>query len=77
MDCFKRCYFTDHRKYGEPQFPHPELEEEYDDDTDNPKWNIEYPLIKLWVEEWEAWNDACEEKYEKESYLRVCPLYRS
>ena len=73
IDCFKRCYYGD--ESGKPEFPYPEIEEEYDDDQENPKWS-EYPLITIYNEKWNAWDDNRMEKYEREKYLRCCPLCR-
>ena len=74
IDCFKRCYYGD--ETGEPEFPYPELEDEYYDDRENPKWETEYPLIRLYEEEWDNWENAKHEKYSKERNLRMCPLCR-
>jgi len=40
---------------GQPIFPHPEIMDEWEGDPENPKWYIEYPLIKKYDEEWEIW----------------------
>lgn len=77
IDCFKRCYFMDDTNEGAPNFPYPEIEEEYDEDTDNPKWtDYEYPLIKLYYEQLDEYEYAKAEKYNSENYLRLCPLCR-
>lgn len=73
IDCFKRCYYGD--KSGEPEFPYPEIEEEYYDDQENPKWD-NYPLISIYNKNWNAWDDNRIEKYERETNLRCCPLCR-
>ena len=75
INCFKRCYYGDIDESGTPEFPYPEIEEEYENDEDNPKWS-EYPLIAIYNEEWNAWDDNRVEKYEREQYLRCCPLCR-
>lgn len=77
IDCFKRCYYGDESREGEPEFPYPDIEDEYDDDQENPKWDSEYPLIKKYNEELNNWDDDKTEKYENEKNLRVCPLCRS
>ena len=41
--CMKKLYFPKHDPVF-PQFPYPELKDEYNDDPDNEKW-IMYPLI--------------------------------
>ena len=74
-DCFKRCYYGDEDADNEPQFPYPEIEEDYYNDPDNIKWKA-YPFIHLYHEEWEKWDDARLEKYENEKHLRKCPLCR-
>jgi hypothetical protein len=74
-DCFKRCYYGDEDIENEPQFPYPELEEAYYDDTENVKWN-DYPLIHNFHEEWDMWDHKRMEKYDNEESLRHCPLCR-
>lgn len=32
ISCFKRCYFGDDNSEGEPEFPYPEIFDEYQDD---------------------------------------------
>ena len=77
IDCFKRCYYGE-KLEGEPLFPYPEIEDEYydDDDHTNSKWDNDYPLIKIYNEEHNKWDDKNREKYDKEEYLRNCPLCR-
>jgi hypothetical protein len=74
IGCFKRCYYGDTE--GEPDFPYPDIEEEYWEDQDNPKWNRDYPLIAVYHETWNMWDDARSMKYEREENLRICPLCR-
>ena len=78
IECFKRCYYGDDDTENEPKFPYPDIEDEYfdDDDQENPKWENDYPLIKIYNAEWNKWNDKREEKHVNESNLRVCPLCR-
>ena len=76
IECFKRCYYGDSDTTNEPLFPYPDIENEYDEDMDNPKWNNEYPLIKKYNEEWNKWDDAQEAKYLEETNLQQCPLCR-
>jgi hypothetical protein len=76
IKCFKRCYFGDETCEGEPIFPYSDIEDEYDDDPDNPKWENDYPLIKIYNEEHNKWDDERTNKYEKEVHLRKCPLCR-
>ncbi len=59
ISCFKRCQYGD--ETGEPIFPYPEIEDEYDGDPENDKWRIEYPLISVWVENWNTWDDNRED----------------
>ena len=73
ISCFKRCYYGDEE--GEPTFPYPDIEDEYYDDTENIKWE-NYPLIKMYDEEWYKWDDAKNKKYNQEEYLRKCPICR-
>ena len=77
IKCFKRCYYGDDS--GKPIFPYPEIENEYYDDDDyinNPKWNIDYPLIKIYEEELDDWKDEQYEKYSNNKNLRLCSLCR-
>lgn len=76
ISCFKRCYYGDQSNEGEPIFPYPDIEDEYYTDTENAKWEKDYPLIKIYDEECNKWYDAREEKYEEESHLRRCPICR-
>ena len=48
IECFKRCYYGDFS--NEPTFPYPEIEDEYYDDMNNIKWELNYPLIKEYNE---------------------------
>jgi hypothetical protein len=74
--CFKRCYFGDETCAGEPEFPYPEMEDDYYDDPKNPKWKIDYPLIKIYNAAHNKWQYERDEKYTNETYLRMCPLCR-
>ena len=75
IDCFKRCYYIDTN--GEPIFPYPDnINDEYLEDINNTKWNIDYPLIKLYNEEYDKWEYNREKKYDNEKYLRICPICR-
>jgi hypothetical protein len=76
IQCFKRCYYGDDNRENEPKFPYPDIENEYEDDQGNMKWERDYPLIKIYNDEHNIWNDEREYKYEMESYLRKCPLCR-
>jgi hypothetical protein len=76
IECFKRCYYGDPDTDNEPKFPYPDIEDEYNDDPENQKWESEYPLIKIYNEEWNKWDDKRYEKYNNEEYLRHCPLCR-
>jgi hypothetical protein len=74
INCFKRIWYGDDS--GEPEFPYPEIEDQYYDDPDNLKWDMEYPLIKKYNEDWDEWDDARMDKYNSEKHLRCCPLCR-
>jgi hypothetical protein len=74
IDCFKRCYYGDDS--GEPSFPYPDIEEEYFEDPENSKWDLNYPLIKSYDIEWETWENNNTQKYNDEENLRLCPLCR-
>jgi hypothetical protein len=62
---------------GEPEFPYPDIEDEYDEDPENPKWKDEYPLIEKYITDWNKWDDNYEEEYAKNNNLRNCPLCRA
>jgi hypothetical protein len=74
IDCFVRCYYGDNS--GEPSFPYPEIEEEYFEDMENPKWQNYYPLIHRYNVDWENWDANVRQKYDEEKNLRQCPLCR-
>lgn len=50
IDCCKRWIYGD-----EPQFPYPDIEDEYYNDADNTRWERDYPLIKTYLINWEEW----------------------
>jgi hypothetical protein len=77
IDCFKRCYYGDDS--GEPQFPFPDIQEEFYKDnheTPNSKWLEYYTLIIEYEKEWEMWHDKKLENCAREDFLRKCPLCR-
>jgi len=75
ISCFKRCYYGD--TSGRPEFPYPiEVMDEWENDRDNPRWDVEYPLIRPWEEALDNWDDNHDLQYEKEEHLRQCPLCR-
>ena len=76
IDCYKRCHYGLADRTNEPNFPYPDIEDEYDNDTENPKWGDEYPLIKIYNDEWNRWYDEKDVKYENEGNLRKCPICR-
>ena len=76
IKCFKRCYYGVDNTENEPSFPYPYIEDEYYEDQDNKKWDTDYPLIKIYNEEWDKWVDEKNQKYENEENLRKCPLCR-
>jgi len=76
IDCFKRCYYGNDDDENKPKFPYPDIENEYYNNQENPKWKNDYPLIKIHNEEYNKWCDEREHNYEKEKYLQNCPLCR-
>ena len=74
IECLKRYYYGN--DIDLTNFPYPEIEEEYDNDPDNIKWDNEYPLIKKWNDELNKLLDEDEIEYESTEYLRKCPLCR-
>jgi hypothetical protein len=76
IDDFKRMMHGEERT-GEPPFPYPEeIEDEYYEDQNNPKWEKDYPLIEIYNKEHRKWNDEWDEKYDNEECLRKCPKCR-
>ena len=73
VDCFKLCYYS--YEIVEPKFPYPDLEDEYDDDMNNPKWINDYPLIRPYWTELRNYNSKINEK-KKKTFLKKCPLCR-
>ena len=41
-------HFGDEANEGEPIFPYSDIEDEYQDEPQNPKWDNDYPLIKIY-----------------------------
>lgn len=73
ITCFKRCHYGDYS--DRPKFPYDsDIEDEYYDDQDNSKWDIYYPLIKIYNEEYNKWDIEFEER--EEEYLQLCPMCR-
>lgn len=73
--CFRRLYYGDQSCDNYPEFPQPELQDEYGMDPDDDKWQ-NYPLIKAYNEECNRLADEKEIKYANEEHLRHCPLCR-
>jgi hypothetical protein len=70
ITCFKRCHYG----ADEPKFPYNiDIEDEYYEDQDNSKWDIDYPLIKIYNEEYNKWE---KETNKNEKYLQLCPMCR-
>lgn len=85
INCFKRCFYGDELVNEEPQFPYPEnpdLIDLYSDflngknNDSYPNWDVEYPLMKKYDEEYDKWLDKKQSKYENEENLHKCPLCR-
>jgi len=75
ISCFKRCWYRDDS--DEPEFPYSsDIEDEYYDDMENAKWLIEYPLIQIYKEECDKYENEKDEKYNNEQNLRLCPICR-
>lgn len=51
--CFRNYYYNeDIDDENEPIFPYPDIEEEYSNNPEDPKWEKYYPLIKIFNERW-------------------------
>lgn len=75
LDCFKRMYFGNDELENEPKFPYPDIEDEYDNNQEDPKWK-DYPLIDTYNKNWNSWDDQRQEKFDNETFLKKCPLCR-
>ena len=51
-------------------------EDEYDEDPENPKWKKDYPLIEVYLMDYDNWDNENHKKYENETNLRLCPVCR-
>jgi hypothetical protein len=69
ISCFKRCYYGDENE-GEPIFPYYDVVEEYFNDQENIKWENDYPLIKIYKEELNKWDDEKRKKSKDEENLK-------
>lgn len=74
IDCFKRCMYGDDT--GQPIFPYPDIEDDYDEKQEEPKWKTDYPLIALYQIDCDNWEANKNKKYERDSNLRLCPVCR-
>jgi len=74
IDCFQRCYYG--KLLDRPDFPHPDLENEYLADEDNIKWIINYPRIHCYEQLLKLILIREDQLYMEEAYLRRCPLCR-
>ena len=75
IECFRRCMYGD--ETGQPIFPYPDIEDEYDEEPENPKWKNDYPLIEIYQRDYDYWEYNKNEKYENETNIRLCPVCRS
>ena len=58
IECFKRCHYGDDDTENEPIFPYPKnIDDEYNLDEHNPKWETDYHLIKKFNEDHNEWED--------------------
>jgi hypothetical protein len=75
IECFKRCMYGD--ETGEPIFPYFDIEDEYYEQPENPKWKNDYPLIEIYQRDYDNWEYNKNEKYKNETNIRLCPVCRS
>lgn len=75
IDCFKRSYYGDEDRSGEPDFPYSdEISDKYSEFPERYKNDA---LIIKYNEDWNLWDDIREEKRNQErEYLGKCPLCR-
>ena len=78
IKCYKKQVYPEKlERTDEPLFPYEsDIEDEYYDDTENIKWVNDYPLIKIYEEEWNKCDNEDTEKYEDETNLRICSICR-
>lgn len=80
IDCFKKCYFpweTYELENKQPQFPYPDdILEEYDNNPNDEKWNIDYPLIHQYDSDLNIWLDIWLNHTSSKQYLAKCCLCR-
>ena len=76
-NCFKEIYHGYNEEPQKPLFPYNDeiLEEYNNDENENPKWKIDFPLIEKWENECEKIEDKFSIKAEKQrKLLSKCPL---
>ena len=69
IECFKKCMYGE--ETDEPIFPYPDIEDEYYEDPENPKWKQEYPLVEAYEKDCDDWEN---ESKEYDSANRLCPV---
>lgn len=73
VECFRGCY------YGEkcPTIPFPysdDIQSQYESNPMQIRWEIQYPLIKMWQCQLEALIDEWSKRIDYGSLVRACPL---
>jgi hypothetical protein len=81
IKCYKiQVYPEKFERIDEPVFPYDsDIEDEYYEDQENPKWKLEYPLIDEYNEEWNKWDDKWTKKENEicgQQYSKKCPICR-
>lgn len=72
IDCLKDMY----RFFDEPDFPYSiEIQDEYEEDPENPVWELYYPLIKDYQEKIDHIDEIAEQPMK--DYLSKCPVCRA
>lgn len=75
INCFKKCYYAKSLEY--PPFPYPsDIEDEYDNDPDNEKWNVD-ELIIVWRQKCDLIEFQQDLECENIETLSKCPLCRN
>lgn len=75
VSCMKKIYFPKNYEIREPKFPYPELEIEYEDDPENPKWKID-PVILQYINTCNAIAIENERRAYDLDEKKKCPLCR-
>ena len=74
INCYKKQIYP--KELEQPLFPYDsDIKDDYDEDQENPKWKLEYPLIDKYNEEYIKWSQKeCE--ISGQAFSKKCPICR-